>query len=181
MTQVFVVFVLSTYLLPCVLIFHYEGYITPPVILGFQSEVMTPPQSLNLSDSVTIDMADTSSPAVNEKTIIDEIKESTPQCWRHLYHLLDLYATMPEPKTVMRKSTLRKQLPVIEEEDDKESMIRTELERRAMTPEVDIKASAGRVDLAAAEESRLGDQPSLARTSFIRTRFKQSKSGMKKE
>ena len=139
---------------------------------------MTPPQSLNLSDSVTIDMADTSSPAVNEKTIIDEIKESTPQCWRHLYHLLDLYATMPEPKTVMRKSTLRKQLPVIEEEDDKESMLRAEMERHAAMPEVDAKTSTGRVDLAAAEESRLVDQPPLARTSFIRTRFKQSESGV---
>jgi hypothetical protein len=65
-------------------------------------EVLTPPQSLNLSDSVTIDIADFSSPAVNEKTIIDEIKESTPQCWRHLYHLLELYTTMPEPKTITR-------------------------------------------------------------------------------
>ncbi|XP_076446239.1 bridge-like lipid transfer protein family member 1 isoform X6 [Babylonia areolata] len=139
-----------------------------------QAEVLTPPQSLNLSDSVTIDMADTSSPAVNEKTIIDEIKESTPQCWRHLYHLLDLYATMPEPKTVMRKTAISKPLPVIEEEDDKESLMRAESERRAMTPETDVRASTGRVDLAAAEESQFGDHQPLARTSFIRTRFKQS-------
>lgn len=134
---------------------------------------MTPPQSLNLSDSVTIDMADTSSPAVNEKTIIDEIKESTPQCWRHLYHLLDLYATIPEAKTVMRKSAIRKQLPVIQEEEDKES-VRAESVRLAATPDFNAKTNMGRVDLAAAEESRLGGHPNLARTSFIRTRFKQS-------
>lgn len=63
-------------------------------------DMMTPPHSLNLSDSVVLDLVDTSSPVLNEKTIIDEIKASTPQCWRHLYQLLELYATMPEPKTV---------------------------------------------------------------------------------
>ncbi|KAH9519850.1 hypothetical protein Btru_071066, partial [Bulinus truncatus] len=91
------------------------------------SEVMTPPHSLNLSDSVVLDMADTSSPAINEKTIIDEIKESTPECWRHLYKLLELYATMPEPKTVaMRHSQAITKLPVIEEEDNDESSVKRE-------------------------------------------------------
>lgn len=140
--------------------------------------VMTPPQSLNLSDSVTIDIADTSSPAMAEKTIIDEIKESTPQCWRHLYHLLDLYATMPEPKTVMRKSAIQKQLPVIVEEDaEKESVFRHDLEKSVPVQHEEIKIrprSMKKIDIAGAEESGLGGHPPLARTSFIRTRFKQS-------
>lgn len=120
-------------------------------------------------------MADTSSPALAEKTIIDEIKETTPQCWRHLYHLLDLYATMPEPKTVMRKSTIRKHLPIIEEEDaDKESISRHHPQKNTVTPHRGPKPSTDHVDLAAVEESRFGSQPPLARTSFIRTRFKQS-------
>ncbi|BFZ14882.1 hypothetical protein BsWGS_17921 [Bradybaena similaris] len=91
-------------------------------------DVMTPPHSLNLSDSVVLDLVDTSSPVLNEKTIIDEIKASTPQCWRHLYQLLELYATMPEPKTVsVRQSQVVSKLPVIEEEDaDQESVVKRE-------------------------------------------------------
>jgi len=54
-----------------------------------------------------------SSPAITEeRTIVDEIHENTPKCWRTLYHLLDLYSTMPEMKTISRS-----QLSVIEEED----------------------------------------------------------------
>ncbi|KAH3829810.1 hypothetical protein DPMN_103039 [Dreissena polymorpha] len=45
-------------------------------------------------------MADTSSPAVAEKTIFDEIKAETPKCWRTLYHMLELYSTIPETKTI---------------------------------------------------------------------------------
>jgi len=56
---------------------------------------------------------DASSPAVvEERTIVDEIRENTPKCWRTLYHLLDLYSTMPELKTINRS-----QLSVIEEEE----------------------------------------------------------------
>jgi len=56
---------------------------------------------------------DVSSPAITEeRTIVDEIRENTPKCWRTLYHLLDLYSTMPEMKTISRS-----QLSVIEEED----------------------------------------------------------------
>ncbi|GFO25616.1 fragile site-associated protein, partial [Plakobranchus ocellatus] len=93
------------------------------------SDVLTPPHSLNLSDcTVVLDMADTSSPALNQKTIVDEIKESTPQCWRHLYQLLELYATMPEPKTVSVPVTQAvSKLPVIEEEDpDQEGSVKRE-------------------------------------------------------
>lgn len=105
---------------------------------------MTPPQSLNLSDSVHIDLGDTSSPAVLEKTIIDEIKEGTPRCWRTLYHLLELYSTMPETKRVDRKSS-RQHLPVIEEEvSDKANM---------STPSGSVKT---RIDLAAEEEAAIG-------------------------
>ncbi|XP_041357043.1 transmembrane protein KIAA1109-like isoform X2 [Gigantopelta aegis] len=133
-----------------------------------QSEVFATPQSINLSDSVTIDIVDTSSPALAEKTIVDEIKESTPQCWRHLYHLLELYSTIPEPKTVYRKSGIPA-LSVIEEEDtDKEA-------HSKQSSLDDVKHLTQRkVDLAAAEEGTLGDKPPLAQTSFIKTKFKQS-------
>ena len=75
------------------------------------------PQSLNWSDSAVVEIPDTSSPAVTEKTIIDEIKDNTPKCWRTMYHLLDLYSTMPETKTVLKK-TAASSLSVIEEEPD---------------------------------------------------------------
>ncbi|XP_053399583.1 bridge-like lipid transfer protein family member 1 isoform X2 [Mercenaria mercenaria] len=138
---------------------------------GTHSHVVTPPQSLNLSDSVHIDLGDMSSPAVMEKTIVDEIKEETPHCWRTLYHLLQLYSTMPETKKVDRKSA-GQQLPVIEEEQsDKANM---------STPSGSVKT---RIDLAAEEEAGLGPGTSssgeyentpLARSTFSRTRFKQS-------
>lgn len=80
------------------------------------SAVHSPLHSINLSDSIAIDMADTSSPAVAEKTIVDEIKENTPKCWKTLYHLLDLYAMMPVTKTITQS-----RLSDIEEEPDKAS------------------------------------------------------------
>ena len=133
------------------------------------SDVFTTPQSLNLSDSVTIDMADSSSPALAEKTFVDEIKENTPLCWRHLYQLLELYSTIPEPKTVYRKTGIPA-LSVIEEEDtDKEA-------HSKQSSLDDVKLSSHKkVDLAAAEEGSLGEKQPLAQTSFIKTRFKPSK------
>ena len=80
----------------------------------------SPLHTLNLSDSVAIEMADTSSPALAEKTIVDEIKENTPKCWRTLYHLLDLYSTMPETKTLGRRPS-HSRLSIIEEEPEKVS------------------------------------------------------------
>ena len=68
-------------------------------------------------DAVAIEMiADLSSPAVAEKTIVDEIRENTPKCWKTLYHLLDLYSSMPEAKAVSQS-----QLSVIEEEPERTS------------------------------------------------------------
>ncbi|XP_059164299.1 bridge-like lipid transfer protein family member 1 [Physella acuta] len=182
---------------------------------GSDGEVMTPPHSLNLSDSVVLDLADTSSPALNEKTIIDEIKENTPQCWRHLYQLLELYATMPEPKTVaVRHSQALNKLPVIVEEEGEEGSVKREsrisdysakigtliqnrkssmlqgLRRDSSTDAHDVRIKAkekieiktkepvkreeDKVTSAAKEEEGLGSDSSLARQSFIRTRFKQS-------
>ena len=76
-----------------------------------------------LTDSVTIEMNDMSSPALAEKTIVDEIKENTPKCWRTLYHLLDLYSTMPETKTIGAGGhrTSASRLSVIDEEPEKGS------------------------------------------------------------
>lgn len=148
------------------------------------SEVLTPPQSLNLSDSVTMDLVDTSSPALAEKTIVDEIKESTPQCWRHLYHLLELYSTMPEPKTVLRKPGMQK-LPIIEEEEPESEMKRDNsklgsgsLKRDSskMGSGITLQDEDGKIPDMGNEEQDIGVKgPSLAQTSFIRTRFKQSK------
>ena len=76
------------------------------------------PQSLNWSDSAVVEIPDTSSPALAEKSIIDEINDSTPKCWKTLYHLVDLYSTMPETKTVLKK-TAPSRLSVIDEEPEK--------------------------------------------------------------
>jgi hypothetical protein len=38
----------------------------------------------------------TSFGAANEVTV-------TPKCWKTIYHLLDLYATMPETKTIAHR------------------------------------------------------------------------------
>ena len=81
------------------------------------SGVQSPLHSINLSDSIAIEMADTSSPAVAEKTIVDEIKENTPKCWRTLYHLLDLYSMMPAMKTIAQSRLS----DIAEEEPDKVS------------------------------------------------------------
>ena len=76
-------------------------------------------QVFHSGPNVVVEMADTSSPALAEKTIVDEIKENTPRCWRNMYHLLDLYSTMPELKTV-GGHTISK-LSVIDEEPDRDN------------------------------------------------------------
>ena len=114
---------------------------------GVRSGLVTPPQSLNLSDSLNVDTVDTSSPTMVEKTIVDEIKEGTPPCWRTLYHLLELYSTMPETKTVGGHKPNREQLPVIEEEPSEKA--------NTSTPSGSIKT---RIDLAVEEEAALGNR-----------------------
>lgn len=79
------------------------------------------PESPTFGKSISIDIGgDTSSPAVAEKTIVDEIKDSTPQCWRKLYAMLDYYSTLPEQKIVNKPTTSR--LSIIDEEPEKVSM-----------------------------------------------------------
>lgn len=76
---------------------------------------MAKPRSNVLSDAPELNgiAGEVASPAITEeRTIVDEIRENTPKCWRTLYHLLDLYSTMPDMKTISRS-----QLSVIEEED----------------------------------------------------------------
>lgn len=69
--------------------------------------VSSPPQSLNLSDTVQMDMLDhiTSdhSPAESDHVLIGRIQENTPLCWRNLYHLLELYSIKPQTKMVIEK------------------------------------------------------------------------------
>nr|XP_042899305.1 transmembrane protein KIAA1109 isoform X2 [Parasteatoda tepidariorum] len=79
------------------------------------------PISFTLSESVAIDIPDTCSAPASEHTLLGEIKELQPRCWRTMFYLLDLYDTMPEPKTVNERCSTthvtqdRKSLDVSEE------------------------------------------------------------------
>ncbi|KAK3100226.1 hypothetical protein FSP39_016558 [Pinctada imbricata] len=144
--------------------------------------VLTPPQSLNLSDSVTIEMEDVSSPVLAEKTLVDEIKETTPKCWRTLYHILDLYSTLPEMKTVKRKPSSK--LPVIEEEPEPEQGLRDGNFEPADTPSDTSRIGINRIGettmmtgATEAEEGRARLQQNTndtAKSTFNKTKFKQS-------
>lgn len=133
--------------------------------------VLTPPQSLNLSETVTIDIEETSSPAVTEKTFIDEINATTPKCWKTLCHLLELYSTMPEPKTVKRKPSSK--LPVIEEEPEAE--VQEEGEEQVDTPSDTSKTPTNaKLEDLEEEEKNIG-MSQKPRPSISKSRFKQSK------
>lgn len=64
-----------------------------------KDERCSSPLSLALSESVAIDIPEVCSAPVSEHTLL-ESKELHPRCWRTMCYLLDLYDTMPEPKTV---------------------------------------------------------------------------------
>lgn len=153
---------------------------TEPVQMtsGKPSDNLTPPQSLNYSYSVTIDMEDTSSPIVAEKTIVDEIKESTPKCWRTLYHLLELYSTMPETKTILGRRPTAAKLPVIAEEPEGGS--RERVAGNLETPSDSIKMMhPSRQDIGGIEEKGIGGTNTSSKgphnPPFSRTSFRQSK------
>ena len=57
------------------------------------------------AESVMVASGELSSPAVAERTIVDEITENTPKCWHTLYHLLELYSILPETNTITRRSS----------------------------------------------------------------------------
>ena len=57
------------------------------------------------AESVMVASGELSSPAVGERTIVDEITENTPKCWHTLYHLLELYSILPETNTIARRSS----------------------------------------------------------------------------
>lgn len=139
---------------------------------GNQSScVLTPPQSLNLSKTVAIDIEETSSPAVTEKTFIDELNATTPKCWKTLCHLLELYSTMPEPKTVKRKPSSK--LPVIEEEPEAE--VQEEGEEQLETPSDTSKTgNHAKLEELDEEEKNIG-MPRKPLPSISQSRFKQSK------
>ncbi|KAF8784884.1 Transmembrane protein KIAA1109 like protein [Argiope bruennichi] len=65
-----------------------------------KEERSSSPLSFTLSESVAIDIPDTCSAPASEHTLLGEIKDLHPRCWRTMFYLLDLYDTMPEPKTV---------------------------------------------------------------------------------
>jgi len=69
------------------------------------------------AESVMVASGELSSPAVAERTIVDEITENTPKCWHTLYHLLELYSIMPETNAIDPRSS-RSRLSVIDEESD---------------------------------------------------------------
>lgn len=64
-----------------------------------KDERSSSPLSFALSESVAIDIPEVCSAPVSEHTLI-EGKELHPRCWRTMCYLLDLYDTMPEPKTI---------------------------------------------------------------------------------
>lgn len=150
---------------------HESELLCPAMSQYSQCKHVIPPTSLNIELLRDKSMPDTSSPAVVEKTIIDEIREGTPKCWKTLYHLLELYSTMPETKTVEHKSN-RQRLPIIEEEPS--------VKANTGTPSGSVKT---RIDTAAEEEAFIGtatgsggeyENTPLAKSTFSRTRFKQS-------
>ena len=55
-----------------------------------------------------------SSPALHERTIVTEITESTPRCWRTMYHLLNIYSSVEGG----RRRDSQSKLSVIDEEPD---------------------------------------------------------------
>ncbi|CAH1776489.1 unnamed protein product [Owenia fusiformis] len=126
------------------------------------SELLTPTKSY--SQPFSDDHPDSSSPILAEKTIVDEIKENTPKCWRTLYHLLDLYSTMPETKTVGARF-IQARLPAISEEPERE----TPPSGKGDTP----KAKREEEDV---EQGLRGRSNSLGRrrTYTVGTSFKQS-------
>uniref|UniRef100_T1J6C2 Bridge-like lipid transfer protein family member 1 C-terminal domain-containing protein n=1 Tax=Strigamia maritima TaxID=126957 RepID=T1J6C2_STRMM len=65
------------------------------------NERASSPLSLNLSESVGVDVTDLS--VASEKTLVEQLKENMPKCWRNMYYLLDLYGTMPETKTISNR------------------------------------------------------------------------------
>ena len=57
------------------------------------------------AESIMVASGELSSPAIAERTIIDEITENTPKCWHTLYHLLELYSILPETNTITRRAS----------------------------------------------------------------------------
>ncbi|GAB6024106.1 hypothetical protein CHUAL_008817 [Chamberlinius hualienensis] len=60
------------------------------------------PDSANLSHAVV----DIDGLAETVELRADKIKEKTPRCWKTMYYLMDLYATMPETKTISNRSPM---------------------------------------------------------------------------
>ena len=57
------------------------------------------------AESIMVASGELSSPAIAERTIVDEITENTPKCWHTLYHLLELYSILPETNTITRRAS----------------------------------------------------------------------------
>lgn len=65
-----------------------------------KDERSSSPLSFALSESVAIDIPEVCSEHGSDQTEIVSTKDFQPRCWRTMCYLLDLYDTMPEPKTV---------------------------------------------------------------------------------
>jgi len=132
--------------------------------------IAKPPHSTALSDVPEFNgiAGEVASPAITEeRTIVDEIRENTPKCWRTLYHLLDLYSTMPDMKTISRS-----QLSVIEEEDSGSHMNADKVQRNTNTSSVVAKGSDEVFLTALAVRAR----STRTKKSFAVGKFTQSKS-----
>ena len=89
------------------------------------------------TESLYVEVGDTSSPALTDHMLAEEIKAETPRCWRMLYDLVNFYSTMPDTLNTA-KATAQSKLSVIEEEPEKLSVI-GEGDETSMKDEVDAE------------------------------------------
>ena len=113
------------------------------------------------AESVMVASGELSSPAVAERTIVDEITENTPKCWHTLYHLLELYSIMPETNAIDPQSS-RSRLSVIDEESD-------------CTPVVTSEWKENRTDSLEQLERQVEMKRTPRRNTITRSMFMQSK------
>jgi len=67
-------------------------------VLGYMSGCIVLAKSpLSARSSIKVESPNTEPESINSR--------KTPECWKNLNHLLDLYSKMPEPKTVTRRES----------------------------------------------------------------------------
>lgn len=80
------------------------------------------------------------------------VRNAPATCWKTMYHLLDLYATMPETKTVSQRISVS---PEASEKNVKKQLIETKLPSNREDDDECINTPVPPVDVVAPERSRL--------------------------